>query len=169
MSKELFMPYDNRTPEFSLAHKCTYARVTGVHDGDTLTCVIPIFNEFYKFSIRLDGIDTCEISSDNPTNKLMATRARNRLINLVSNGSSDQIDQQHLDNRRDVCNFFDKDVYLIWLECGNFDKYGRLLARARLHPEHQQSFSDILISERLAYQYDGGKKLTELQQIDKLV
>lgn len=168
MSKQLFMPYDNRTRDFSLAGECTYARVTSVHDGDTMTCVIPFRDDFFKFSVRLDGIDTCEITSNNQANKLIATRARNRLIDLVSNGASKHIEQHMLEARKSVCDFFDKDVYLIWIECGKFDKYGRLLVRAKLNPDDAQCFSQILVSERLAYNYDGGKKLTEREQIDKL-
>jgi endonuclease YncB( thermonuclease family) len=168
MSKQLFTPYDNKTREFSLSGTNTYARVTSVHDGDTLTCVIPVFNQFFKFTARLDGIDTCEISSDNSLNKQIAITARNRLIDLVSNGASRLLDQNLLDNRRVVCDIFDKDVYLVWLECGKFDKYGRLLTKAKLHPLDPKCFSQTLIDEHLAYKYDGGKKLTEEQQINEL-
>jgi len=168
MSKELFVPYDNRTRKFSLEGECTYARVTSVHDGDTMTCVIPFRDEFFKFSIRLDGIDTCEITSETPLNRELATRARNRLIGLVTGGKSTLLDQHAFDQRKNVCKFFDKDVYLVWIECGDFDKYGRVLVNAKLHPDDTRSLSDILISEHLAYKYEGGKKLTEQEQITRL-
>lgn len=165
MSKELFAPYNNKTPEFSLFGTSTYARVTSVHDGDTLTCIIPIFNQFFKFTTRLNGIDTCEITSDNAANKQLAVKARNRLIDIITHGDSKNM---LLDGRKFVCDLFDKDIYLIWLECGSFDKYGRLLVTAKLHQEDPKSFSQILIDEHLAYKYDGGKKLSEEEQINLL-
>jgi endonuclease YncB( thermonuclease family) len=168
MSKELFASHDNKTPKFSLFGINTYARVASIHDGDTLTCIIPIFNQFFKFTLRLDGIDTCEMTSENPVNKQTAILARNRLIELVSDGTSTLLDQKLFDNRKSVCDFFDKNVCIVWLECGNFDKYGRLLVKAKLHQHDSIYFAQTLIDEHLAYKYDGGKKLTEQQQKDSL-
>ena len=49
----------NTTKTFSLKNTECYARVVQIYDGDTITAVIPLFDNFYKFSIRLNGIDTC--------------------------------------------------------------------------------------------------------------
>ena len=168
MSKDLFKPHNNDTKEFSLHGKGTFARVTSIHDGDTLTCIIPLFDNFYKFNTRLDGIDTCEILSDNPITKQIAVQARNRLIDLVTRGMSLKIDKDLLNQRKFVQGLLDKDVYLIWIDCGNFDKYGRLLVKAKLDHDDTQTLSQILITENLAYSYQGGTKLTESQQANKL-
>jgi len=166
--KQMFSPYTNATKEFSLHGKGTFARVTSVHDGDTLTCVIPLFDNFYKFNTRLDGIDTCEILSENPITKQIAFRARNKLLDLITRGASTNVDQHLLNQRKFVQGLLDKDVYLIWIDCGNFDKYGRLLVKAKLDSDDTQTLSQILVTENLAYSYQGGTKLTESQQAIKL-
>jgi endonuclease YncB( thermonuclease family) len=49
-------------------------------------------------------------------------------------------------------------VYLVWLKCHKFDKYGRVLADIYRSSEHGVSFSQILLAEGLAKEYHGGKK-----------
>ena len=46
----------------------------------------------------------------------------------------------------------------VWIECFDFDKYGRILANV-YKKEGDISLSNILLESRLAYIYDGGKKL----------
>lgn len=60
--------------------------VLSVHDGDTLTvnlpCDLPIACE--KMPIRLNGIDTPEMTDKRPDIKTLAIRARERVKALVS-------------------------------------------------------------------------------------
>ncbi len=162
MNKEAFRQYGGSTPYFSLKDTKTYARVTSVYDGDTIHVVIPIFNTFYKFPVRLSGIDTCEIKSKNAENKEKALRARNRLFELVTNKPLDA----SLKTKKDLDKYLESDVFLLWLHCLEFDKYGRLLANVYKSAEDSTtSFSDMLINEKLAYSYDGGTKLTEDDQL----
>lgn len=49
--------FDN-TDEFSLDNYITLARVVDIYDGDTCTCIIPLYNNYYKYHIRLNEIDT---------------------------------------------------------------------------------------------------------------
>ena len=165
MNKELFDNFDISTPEFSLNHLKTYARVVSVYDGDTIKCIIPIFDHFFKFHVRLMGIDTCEIKSKQHDNKDLAVSARNRLIHLITHGASDTTP---LDSKHDIEHFLNQNTFLVWLHCLEFDKYGRVLANIYSDPESTVNFSDILVQEHLAYYYDGGTKLTESQQIDAL-
>jgi endonuclease YncB( thermonuclease family) len=147
----------NNTPSFSLQNLECYCRVVKIHDGDTFTIILPVFNSFYRFSVRLVDIDTCEIKSNNPTCKMIATNARKRLFELVTKQTSDLNDS-----------FLSDNVNLVYIKCKDFDKYGRLLGDVYKTDEDDKSFSEILMEEKLAYFYDGKKKLTEEEQIEIL-
>jgi endonuclease YncB( thermonuclease family) len=155
----------NSTPHFTLNGKKMYGRVVSVYDGDTITIVLNIFNDFYKFNVRLSGIDTCEVKSKNEKNKELACFARSRLISLITN--KDISETIVLKDRRMINNFLSKNVYCVWVECLDFDKYGRLLANICSH-ENSENFSSMLIKEKLAYKYEGNTKLTEEEQLDSL-
>ena len=58
-------------------------------------------------------------------------------------------------------------VFLIYVKCYNFDKYGRLLCDISKNYK-SKCFSDILFEEKLAYKYTGKTKLTELEQLNEL-
>jgi len=51
------------TPEFTLNGLNTKGRLVNIIDGDSVSIVLPVFNNFYKYNIRLSGIDTCEMRS----------------------------------------------------------------------------------------------------------
>lgn len=154
MSKESFRQYGgSNTPTFSLNGTKTYCRVVSVLDGDTIKVIIPIFNNYYKFNVRLNGIDTYEIKGKN---KELGLKGRNRLFELITNK---QIDSEYKKNQ--VEKLLDEDVYLIWLECLEFDKYGRLLGNLYNNENNEQNFSEILINEKLGLPYDGGTKMIE--------
>lgn len=145
----------NTAPKFSLKDTECFARVVQIHDGDTLTAVIPLLNQFYKFSVRLAGVDTCEISSATEENKILASKAKNRLIELVTQKTAET----------DLKTYLLNNVELVYLSCQDFDKYGRVLATVKKTKEDSECFSQILIKEKLAYSYDGKKKLTESEQV----
>lgn len=99
----------NTTNTFSLKGIECYARVVQIYDGDTLTVIIPIFEQYYKFSIRLNNIDTCEITSKNEIIQKLSINAKNRLINLITGltiTESFDIKKYLLDN-----------IALIYLKC----------------------------------------------------
>lgn len=150
----------NTTTTFSLKNTECYARVVQIHDGDTLTAIIPVFGSYYKFSIRLNGIDTCEIKSKNEKTQKLSVDARNRLINLITD--------RHASNIGDVKKYLLDNVVLVFVKCNDFDKYGRVLATVSKSPGDVLSFSEILVNEKLAYVYTGKTKLTEEEQIAML-
>lgn len=158
--RELYKHHGNNTPYFSLKGLKTYARVIDVYDGDTITVVIDINNFFLKFKCRLNGIDTCEIRSKNIQNKQLAIQARNRLFNLITYHTLDE-----LCNKKEIIDFLDNNTSIIWIHCLDFDKYGRILIDCYSTADEPKSFSQILIDEKLAYSYDGETKLTEEQQL----
>jgi endonuclease YncB( thermonuclease family) len=89
---------------------------------------------------------------------MIATNARKRLFELVTKQTSSDLSDK----------FLSDNVYLVYIKCKDFDKYGRLLGDVYKTDEDDISFSEILMEEKLAYFYDGKKKLTEEEQIEIL-
>ncbi len=109
-------------------------RVIKVYDGDTITVASKIPNlknsQIYKFSVRLNGIDTPEIKGSNEDEKNIAIKARDALSKKI----------------------MDKDVYLKNVKT---EKYGRLLCDVYLGNE---SLNQWMLDQRYAVKYDGGTK-----------
>jgi endonuclease YncB( thermonuclease family) len=160
MNKELFKQYNNKTPKFTLNGTNTYGRLISLHDGDSITVILPLYNNFYKFNIRLNNIDTCEMNSKLNNNIELAFKARNRLFELITNKTIDNNWK-----KKQIDSYLNDDVYLIWLECLDFDKYGRILANIKIQDNDNETLSNILLNEKLAYLYNGGKKESEENQL----
>ena len=112
-------------------------RVVKVYDGDTITlaAMIPcISDEPFKFSVRLRGIDTPEMKTNDGDEHEAAVIARDALASMIG-GKMVEL--------RDV----------------STDKYGRLLADVAMPGQHT-SMSEWLIQRRHAVVYDGGTKRT---------
>lgn len=160
---EEFKNYDNKTPYFKLIGNKNFCRVVDIYDGDTLTVVLNIFDShYYKFNVRLSGIDTCEMRSVNDETKEKAIQARNKLFQLIT---TENYNNYNFSTKKELKHFFDNNIFLIWIECEDFDKYGRLLANLYKNKNDTLSFSQILINEKLAYSYNGDRKLTEYEQL----
>ena len=140
-------------PFFSLTGLSTPARVCDIIDGDTIVCILPFpnNNSFHKFYVRLNGIDTCEIKSQDPFLHAKALAAKNEIVTLICKENTD----------KQLSEYFHLYYKEIWLKCHEFDKYGRLLASIYLSPNDTESLSDHLISKKLAYSYTGAKKPTD--------
>ena len=161
--KEELKYFNNETPLFSLNGIKTYVRVVNVTDGDTISVVIPIFNNYFKFHVRLNGIDTCEIHSKNEIIKAKGLNAKYRLIELLC--PFEKLNNILCITKKQIVDLFDKNTCLIWLECLEFDKYGRLLGNIYID-DKTKNVSNILIEEKLAYKYDGSTKLNEEEQMN---
>jgi endonuclease YncB( thermonuclease family) len=157
---------NTNTKLFSLLGEKMYGRVVDIHDGDTITVVLNLFGSFFKFKVRLSEIDTCEITSKVEQNKSLAIQAKVRLISLICN--RDVSNCLLLSDKKTLVSFLENNNHCVWLECLNFDKFGRLLANIFSNESSTESFSQILIKENLAYRYEGKTKLTEQQQIELL-
>ena len=68
--------------------------------------------------------------------------------------------------KKQIDSYLNDDVYLIWLECLDFDKYGRILANIKIQDNDKETLSNILLNEKLAYSYYGGKKESEEEQLN---
>jgi endonuclease YncB( thermonuclease family) len=129
-------------------------RLIDVVDGDTIVCVIPMMGSFFKFNVRLKGIDTCEIKSKNPLLRERAVKARDYIVKRLINNNETI-------NRRETRKHLQETVIFVYLYCYDFDKYGRLLADVYTNANRERTLSDELLQENLAYPYDGGKKVTK--------
>lgn len=157
--KLLFLA-DNLVPMFSFSGVETLARVTDVHDGDTCKVVfnIPGTQDIRRFTIRLQGLDTPEITSNDEVEKKKAVRARNRLLNWLSPKEFD-VDGDY--SKKEILDKLKRNEAYAILKIGDFDKYGRLLGTLfkNSHP-NEVSINEILVRENFAKPYDGGTKDT---------
>lgn len=136
-------------PYFTLEGQRILAHVSYVYDGDTIHIIFPTYTlqgkkELRKWKCRLEGIDTPELRSHNPEEKEMAYFVKQEL-------------------HKRICN------RLVYIRCGKFDKYGRLLVTIEttrlpkqdwvcLNTIHNQTVNDWLVRMKYAYTYDGGTK-----------
>ena len=110
----------------------SYCKVIKVYDGDTITVASKTTgtNIVYRFSVRLAGIDTPEMTSKNNVEKERAIFVRDRLHDLV----------------------FGK---IVLLQNLSMEKYGRILADIYLDDLYVNQY---MIDNQYAYVYNGGKK-----------
>lgn len=159
-AKEALRQWGPETPRFSLSGTKCWARIVGIYDADTLTIVIPTFGVPFKYSVRLNGIDTCEIKAKSEICRELAIKARNRVFTECTN-----LDYNESWKRKDLETLMKTTCYLVWIECDGMDMYGRVLADIFVKGK---SLSKMLLEERLAYAYYGEKKLSEDEQIKRL-
>ena len=119
-------------PEFSLEGNIVEAKVLSVYDGDTIKCAFPLNNKMYKWNCRLSGVDTPEIRTRNKTEKEYGYKVRNNLREKILGK-------------------------VVNLECGDFDKYGRLLVNVKCKDD-DCCVNDWLINNNFAFKYNGGTR-----------
>lgn len=127
---------------FSFNGYKTLSKCVKVYDGDTGTFVFFYHKKPYKFKIRLAEIDTAELKSKNEKEVEYAKKAKDRLLELIDNK-------------------------LVYIECLEFDKYGRILVKIYRDKRCIKSFNQILLDEGLAYPYNGSKRIDFDEWISK--
>lgn len=149
--------------EFTLKDVTTYGKLVDIYDGDTCKLVLHVHNGLQKFNCRLMGLDTPEMkplkSKEGREAEISkAHQCRNRVIQLATNCPCVLTD---LLKKPECKKLLDQNTVLVKVKCHEFDKYGRLLVT--IFPLNSEtSINDLLISEGMAYAYDGGTK----QKID---
>ncbi len=103
---------NNNTPAFTFANQIKQAKIVDVYDGDTCKACFAFEGKYQKFSIRMYGYNCAEMkpSKNDPEHdaiKEKAIKARDFLRGLV------------LDR-------------VVFIQCLEWDKYGRILARIYL-------------------------------------
>ena len=132
---------DNNIPVFSLKGKIKKAKIVDVYDGNGCTAVFYLNKTLYKWNIRLSGYELPELRhgkfSDNRHLELKkATESRKFLKSLIM-----------------------KENQLVYIKCGDFDKYGRLLGEIFINKNDSKSVNQLMIKHGRGVPYDGCNKL----------
>lgn len=147
-------------PEFTLAGKTFPAKVVSCYDGDTFHAVIPLReHEFCKFQCRMVGYDSPEMkppktATDRDVEKAQALRAKHALLSQLCDCMS-SASGLLTDKEINACLKSNKKV--ITLECGEFDKYGRVLVK--VINNDGTCVNDWMIAGGYGVKYDGGKRV----------
>lgn len=142
------------TPPFSLQGFQAWARVVDIYDGDTLTVVMRApADKFHKFHVRIAGIDTAEMKEEKMCSHGLACMAKMEVVRMITGR---QTDTNMIKHRKDMVKLLEENIYLVEVDCGPFDKYGRLLANVRT--SDGVNIGPTLMEGGLANAYDGGKK-----------
>ena len=139
--------------EFSLTGLEDYAKVVHVYDGDTCHVVIKYNNKFTKFTCRLIGLDTAEMTSKDDTKKQKAIQARNFLINKVTG----QTVKSNV-TKKEIKELLSSSNKLCYVHFYDQDKYGRWLVDLYENKNDKVTINQQLINTGLAVEYDGGHK-----------
>ena len=160
--------YDDCQP-FSLKGRTLQGRLVHVHDGDTHTYVIELYpGDFYRFTVRVAGIDTPELKSMNPTLAGKAASARSRVADMLCGRSTETSNLSYRDTPTSKLRvLLDEVPCIVTLVCHGNDKYNRQLADV-WSLDRTINVASELLKERLAYPYQGGRKFTEEDQLREL-
>jgi endonuclease YncB( thermonuclease family) len=141
-------------PAFSLNGLTLLGVVVDCYDGDTCTIAMMFRGEISSFRCRLLGIDTPEIT--NPATKTAAILARNALINMCC---SQPLKPDNL-TREQIREHLGQYKRLMTVQCGDWDKYGRLLVTLKVNEAEPRGVTcnQMLIDNGHATPYFGGTK-----------
>jgi len=130
-------PEEPLPPKWSLAGERVTGKLVRVYDGDTFTLILPVCCKQFQFSCRLSGIDTPELRTKNPIEKVAGYRARDWVRDLLDKRPFEVV-------------------------CHGGDKYGRVLCDIVFPPtsenDEEESLADLLINNGMAYRYEGATK-----------
>ncbi len=142
-------------PEFNLAGQNFYARVIGLHDGDSIKVCFEVAGKLYKMMTRLEGIDTPEIRTKDAEEKALAIRARDFAASWTM---PDKFQVGGAYSEKELVNALWTHPVIVYLRCGEMDKYGRLIANIYKDDVDPHSLNSLLQQNGFADAYDGGKK-----------
>jgi endonuclease YncB( thermonuclease family) len=137
--------------KFNLCGIDTLALVVSCHDGDTLTVVLPFLGKYFKFVVRLAGINAPEINSKDEAVQKLAITSRNRLLELIGLPTT-EIEKLTL-KKASVDKCLKHHQPIVYLSCGKFGKYGRVLGVVKTKAGDIENVCDILLREGLASKY----------------
>ena len=125
--------------------------IVKVVDGDTIDVIIDLgFDLYKKERVRVAGVDTPEKRTRNLEEKELGIDATNWLteqLDSAIDGEDDLVIRTEID--------------------GGFGKYGRLLGWLYIG-EDTESINERMIREGYAWEYDGGTKNKDFQQLREI-
>jgi len=141
----------------------TTCRIVSLYDGDTFDIILPLIpteNIGYRFSCRLNRIDTCELKNSNEFLKNISHKSILFLYHLITKNTLPNL--PFLELRELIEKDLNDNVYLLNIKCSQFDKYGRILLDILID---NTTASDLLLDNKLAYPYSGKTKMTIEEQV----
>tara|TARA_B100000886_G_scaffold330008_1_gene279987 strand:- start:517 stop:957 length:441 start_codon:yes stop_codon:yes gene_type:complete len=137
---EILKNCDRKTKKFSLEGQTKLCKVVSVYDGDTCNVVFDHNGVINRWNIRMNGYDTPEMR---PSKKLP---------------NRDEIKQKAIQSRDFLKSLIFNNEQLVYLKCGKFDKYGRLLGEIYINENDEESVNSVMIKTGHGYEYHGGTK-----------
>ena len=130
---------DDTIELFSLENQKFEAKIVRVYDGDTCFAAFIWNNKPVKFKIRMENYDSPEMKP------LLSLKNRDEEIEAGKKAKS-ELERLILNK-------------IITLECGKWDKYGRLLGKICVKENNKIIYvNDHMIKNGFGVPYDGGKK-----------
>jgi endonuclease YncB( thermonuclease family) len=130
----------------------TQCRICHIYDGDTVHIVFLYEGKPIRIVARLFGIDTPELTDK--VNHIAALKARNRLIQLLTDISID-INDSRSSKTRDFNNLISGNNKIVDVEFKGKDKYGRELC---MFYDQGININNKLLEEGYCYSYFGGTR-----------
>lgn len=131
---------DKKTKKFSLDKQTKLCKVVSVYDGDTCNVVFDHNGIINRWTIRMNGYDTPEMR---PSKKLP---------------DRDEIKKKAIESRDYLKSLIFNNEQLVYIKCGEFDKYGRLLGEIYINENDDESVNSLMIKNGHGYEYHGGTK-----------
>lgn len=142
-------------PQFDLAGQNFYARLIGLHDGDSLRVAFDMNGKLCQIMTRLNGIDTPEIRSKNAQEKALAVRARDY---VAAWAMPDKFRVGGNYTEKELVTALWNEPVIVYLKCGPLDKYARLIAEFYKDETEHHSLNKLLRDNGFADSYEGGTK-----------
>lgn len=140
--------YDD-IPYFDLNGYKTEIKVLKIYDGDTFIACMNYMNGYFKFKMRINGIDAPEIKTQNKIESKAGKIVRNLLVKLLTNI---EIENDNECTYNQLNELLKNNTKIINVECGLFDKYGRLLVDVYVNGEN--------VKDKLLNEYECVKNYT---------
>ena len=134
---------DDSIPMLTFKGKRFNCKVVSVYDGDTIKVIFPLNGVLYKWNCRLTGVDTPELRTRHKLEKEKGYIVRDELRKKILNK-------------------------VVTLECGDLDKYGRLLVKI-ICDDGKCRVDEWLIESGYAFYYEGGTKTSWAEFLDSQV
>ena len=131
---------DKKTKKFTLEGQTKLCKVVSVYDGDTCKVVFDHNGVINRWNVRMNGYDTPEMR---PSKSLP---------------NRDEIKQKAIASRDYLKSLVYNKDQLVYIKCGEFDKYGRLLGDIYINKEDEESVNNLMIKTGHGYEYHGGTK-----------
>lgn len=138
---------ENSLNYFSFIGKTFIAKPCHIYDGDTFTSIFEYNGQIIKYKCRCVGYDTAEMKPhiiDKSNQDLILAASQEKKLALAAKERFIELVTAHPSG-------------LCLIQCGEFDKYGRLLVTV-FNGINKESINSIMIKESHGKVYDGGTK-----------